>query len=213
MVRKTKAQAEETREHLLDAAEEAFYELGVAKTSLEEIARRAGVTRGAIYWHFRNKMDLFNAMLDRVQLPLAELLNELSDGRDPIMALRELCIYSLSKLSRNSHHRRVYTILFHRCEFTEEANPTALRQTEQVAESVRILEGYFICANRMGLLNARFTPRSAAYALHAYMVGLYSDWLRDPDRFDIAEKAPVLLDALLLGIAATTNPVPAKINP
>ncbi len=83
MARKTKAEAEATRESLLDAAESMFMEKGVARASLEEIARTAGVTRGgAVYWHFRNKQDILDAMLERVRAPpLGEMLDEAPSAR------------------------------------------------------------------------------------------------------------------------------------
>ena len=64
MVRRTKEEAQETRSAILEAAERAFYERGVARTTLADIATLAGVTRGAIYWHFSNKADVVQAMLD-----------------------------------------------------------------------------------------------------------------------------------------------------
>ena len=70
MVRRTKEEAQETRSQILDAAEQAFYERGVARTTLADIAGRAGVTRGAIYWHFSNKSDLLQALLDTLHEPL-----------------------------------------------------------------------------------------------------------------------------------------------
>ncbi|WP_247752446.1 TetR family transcriptional regulator, partial [Citrobacter freundii] len=60
MARKTKQQAQETRQHILDVALRMFSQQGVSSTSLAEIAKAAGVTRGAIYWHFKNKSDLFS---------------------------------------------------------------------------------------------------------------------------------------------------------
>lgn len=65
MVRKTKEEAAETRSRLLDTAEEVFLREGVTRTSLQRIAEAAGLTRGAIYWHFQDKADLFNAMMER----------------------------------------------------------------------------------------------------------------------------------------------------
>ena len=65
MVRRTKDAALETRAHILDTAEEVFQKKGVSSTSLDDIARAAGVTRGAIYWHFKNKADLFDALMQR----------------------------------------------------------------------------------------------------------------------------------------------------
>ena len=70
MARRTKEEAQVTRERLLDAAEAIFRERGVTRTSLAEVAAAAGLTRGAVYWHFKDKADLFRAMCDRATLPL-----------------------------------------------------------------------------------------------------------------------------------------------
>ena len=51
-----------------------FHDKGVAHASLEEIARDAELTRGAIYWHFKDKAELFDAMMQRVALPVEEML-------------------------------------------------------------------------------------------------------------------------------------------
>ncbi|MGL6253408.1 MAG: TetR family transcriptional regulator, partial [Billgrantia desiderata] len=94
MARRTKAEAAATREALLDAAEEVFLERGVARTSLEQIAREAGVTRGAVYWHFKNKADLFRAMLLRVRMPFEELVEEIGDpglAERPLEAICQAC--------------------------------------------------------------------------------------------------------------------------
>src|SRR5690606_27022813 len=55
MARRTKEEALETRDRLLDAAAAVFCDKGVTNTSLCDISKAAGVTRGAFYWHFRNK--------------------------------------------------------------------------------------------------------------------------------------------------------------
>src|ERR1700688_3142706 len=73
MVRRTKEEALETRNRILDTAEQVFVEKGVSNTSLAQLAEAAGVTRGAIYWHFKNKADLFDAMMSRVVLPMEEM--------------------------------------------------------------------------------------------------------------------------------------------
>src|SRR6476659_3155944 len=77
MARRTKEEAQETRARLLDAAEQVFHEKGVAHASLEDIAAAAEVTRGAVYWHFKDKAELFDAMMQRVVLP-SEAMEESS---------------------------------------------------------------------------------------------------------------------------------------
>src|SRR5690606_36475619 len=90
MVRRSKEDALATRTSLLDAAERAFLEKGVAGTSLNDIAVEAGTTRGAIYWHFRDKADLFNAMMQRVVMPLQFAMASVEEagGEDVIALLR-----------------------------------------------------------------------------------------------------------------------------
>ena len=122
MARKTKAEAEATRESLLDAAESMFMEKGVARASLEEIARTAGVTRGAVYWHFRNKQDILDAMLERVRAPLGEMLDEAAISQDSLTNLKHLCVIALSKLAEDEQYFRVYYILFHRNESDQALN-------------------------------------------------------------------------------------------
>ena len=86
MARRTKEEAAITREQLLDAAEHVFRERGVAGSSLAEVAAAAGVTRGAVYWHFRDKADLCAAMCERATLPLETMLERRRCGAhaDPL---------------------------------------------------------------------------------------------------------------------------------
>ena len=82
MARRTKADAQATRSGLLDAAEHLFQSRGVARTSLNDIALEAGMTRGAIYWQFKDKACLFIAMMELVTLPLEQTL-ALVDAQQP----------------------------------------------------------------------------------------------------------------------------------
>src|SRR6266496_5674514 len=120
MVRKTKVEAAVTREQLLDAAERVFRDRGVAKTSLAEVAAAAGVTRGAVYWHFKDKADLFEAMCERATLPLDALLCEASTrpGDDPLGVLRELSLAALTTLATDPRTQALFDVIFHTTELT-----------------------------------------------------------------------------------------------
>jgi AcrR family transcriptional regulator len=65
-------QAEATRAALVSAARELFAERGYAAVGTEEIVRRARVTRGALYHHFKGKDDLFRAVVEIVEAELTE---------------------------------------------------------------------------------------------------------------------------------------------
>ena len=66
MVRNTKENAELTRLKIIEAARQSFLTRGVSRTSMEQIAAEAGVTRGAIYWHFANKKEILDRKSTRL---------------------------------------------------------------------------------------------------------------------------------------------------
>lgn len=204
MARRTKSEAEETRESILDAAELEFLENGVSRTTLERIARRAGVTRGAVYWHFRDKNDLFAAMVERVRLPLQDLIERIRHESvgDPLTVTRNLCLEVLSALDDSPRDTRVYTILATRCEFVAEINPTVERQRELDDEALAHLTADFEAAHAEGLLRANITPRIAALALRSLMAGIFNGWLRDPGMFDLRTDGAAMLDAFFDGLRA-----------
>lgn len=208
MARRTKAEAEATREAILDAAESVFFERGVARTSLEEVARTAHLTRGAIYWHFKNKVELFFAMMDRVRLPLDALIDELEqqDGGDPLTALRGSVRVMLQNLAGNEQYRRVYTIFLLRFEQLgefAESHEHDCRLTRQLHHTLCAL---FERASLRGQLRAGAEPALAAMVVRLFLGGLHTDWLREPDRYDIEKWGMQALDSILSGFAQEQKP-------
>src|ERR1044072_7054011 len=110
MARKTREEALATRERLLDAAELLFREHGVTRTSLAEVATAAGMTRGAGYWHFKDKAELFCAMCARATLPLeANFERSGQDAQtDPLGTLRALTIGALQSLANDARAQNVF---------------------------------------------------------------------------------------------------------
>lgn len=70
-MKKTKAEAEETIQLLLRTAQRHFAKYGYSKTSLEDIVRESGLTRGALYHHFKSKKGLFFAVIESIQMKIA----------------------------------------------------------------------------------------------------------------------------------------------
>ncbi|MFO7482649.1 TetR family transcriptional regulator [Oceanibaculum nanhaiense] len=209
MVRRTKEEAEQTRDQILDAAENLFYEHGVAHTSLEQIARAAGVTRGAVYWHFRNKIDLFEAMQQRTRLPQEDVLEELAENGsdDPLEALRDSCKGALVTIARDDQRRRVCCILLHRCEYVEEMGEPEIRQLRNKEHMIALLIRIFETAQKLGTLAPHWTPLTAALGLHGLMHGLISDWVNGSIPHDLAEYGPPCVDGFFEALIAR----PAKV--
>lgn len=209
-MRRTKEQAEQTRVAILAAAEVLFLKNGVAHTTLEQVAREAGVTRGAVYWHFQNKAHLFHEMLNQVRLPPEQLAERLCgcDSQNPLLALRDLCVEAVENLARDEQKRRIFTILLHRCEFTDELRDAEERHNAFVNQFISLCEQLF--ERSAERLHPGLTPRLAARTLHAGIVGLFTDWTRDPLLFDPLQETAALIDALFRGLVrdwdATARP-------
>ena len=202
MVRRSKADAEQTRSAILDAAEHQFYQHGVSRTTLAHIASAAGVTRGAIYWHFDHKADLFNAMLDRIRLPFRQMLSELQSANDlsALAQIKDVMHRALVIVQQDPQYHRVLTVVFHRCEYVDELNP-AVQQQEQLNQEVQdTLTLAFARALENGELNPAIEPRVAAAAMNSLVGGLISKFLQHPGYIDLIEQAQALLDTLFLGI-------------
>lgn len=196
MVRRTKTEAQATRASILDAAESLFQQRGVSRTSLQDIAQAAGVTRGAVYWHFKDKSDLFNAMMERVHAPLLAPDGPDGRGRDPLQRLRQDLLHKLERVAGDAQVRRVFEIATQKVEYVDDL--MAVRQRHQLA--VREHR-----ATLAGTLRAAGLPRAAAarhaLALHALVVGLLHVWLLEPGAFDLVASGRHALDTYLRGLA------------
>jgi len=199
MARKTKEDALETRSQLLDAAEKVFFEKGFGQTALMDIAKAANLTRGAIYWHFKNKSELFEAMADRVRLPLENLTDTCADIQepDPLGKLRDFWIQVLKETTRNPKRRRVLSILFFKCEMNREAKQLEIRRQAASIEYLQDIEQCLQNAIDRGQLPTDLHTHQAAVANHALMTGLIGNWLFLPGSFDLDAYAETMIDSYL----------------
>lgn len=202
MARRTKEEAQETRSLLLDTAEDLFREKGVSRTSLAEIAQRAGVTRGAIYWHFENKADLFTAMCDRATLPLEALLENMADPDqpDPLGLLRRAGAQALALVEQDGRCRRVFEILTLKCEYVDEMAPNVQRRRECRMGARDVFRLALDNARQRGQVRANLNTALAATALLAYIDGLILDWGLEPGAYSLAEQAGPMLDLFFSGL-------------
>lgn len=199
MARCTKEEAQETRERILDAAEDVFHAVGVSQTTLHQVAEAAGVTRGAIYWHFKNKSDLFAAMFERVHLPMETMVQaSISETEvDPLGQLRAICIFVLCNTVRDPHLRKVLDIIFHRCEWVDANGPISVRQRECFERGTANIERLLTNAVDREQLPAELDTRLAAVTLHAMIDGLINNWLFSPGVFALDDMAESQIDAAM----------------
>lgn len=204
MARRTKDEALETRGRILDAAERVFSEHGVSRTSLEDVARAAGVTRGAIYWHFKDKGDLFTAMVSRITLPMEAMVARSSDESvdDPIGSLKKCAVSALMRTATDPQVQRVFDVVTHKCEYLGEMAGVNNRVSAVQKGCVDRAEQAIRNAIRRGQLPSSVNPRLAAICLDAMLYGLISNWLANPRYLNLGRQAGAMIDLFLGGLKA-----------
>jgi len=202
MARKTREDTEQTYTALLDAAELVFKEKGVAASTLNDIAQAAGMTRGAIYWHFKDKSELVHAMCERATLPMEAMFNEVTAvaGDDPLGSIRKLTVHALTQVAQSKQQQTVFDIMFHKCEKTGEMAPMFEREQESRCECHSQMEALLRDAVKRGQLPADTNTALAMQILHSFMVGVMHEWLLDPGAYDLARHAESFVDTLLTGL-------------
>lgn len=209
MVRRTKEDALATRHKLLDAAEHLFQAQGVSRTSLQDIARRAGATRGAVYWHFKDKADLFNAMMERVTLPLEktfqdQLGQEGQEGQaghtDPLVRIRNGVGEALLRIASDPQTRRVFEVATHKVEYVGELQAVRLRHLKSRSDFLEQVERGFQAAARHHALELPVSTAAAAQGLHAIIDGLIQSWLLESADFDLVSLGGDVVEVYLRGL-------------
>jgi TetR/AcrR family transcriptional regulator, acrAB operon repressor len=208
MARRTKEGAQATRNRLLDAAECLFQAQGVSRTSLQDIARRAGATRGAIYWHFKDKADLFNAMMERVTLPLEAAFESIGGllptdtltETDALLRIRLVTIEALSRIVSDAQTRRVFEVATQKVEYVEELRAVRLRHLAVRQSFVSRFEQSIESAARRNDVMLSMPAALAAHGFHALVDGLIQNWLLDPQAFDLLSVGQRAMDVFLKGL-------------
>jgi AcrR family transcriptional regulator len=176
-----------------------FLERGVTRATLDEIARAAGITRGAIYWHFRDKLEIFLALERRAKLPNEELGGTLKArlAADP----------RLDPLDELAERRSILTILWMRSEYVYEVRPVLTHQRRADAALRELFETVIGLAAARGRVAPIWPPNTAARALLLFINGAVADWLREPGEGQLVTLTTPMVSAFLEAVGLPRAPV------
>ena len=187
MARKTKAEAEQTRRQIIDAARCVFHECGVSRTTMEKVAHVAGVSRGAVYWHFENKAALFFAMRDESTRALDEVRATLNspDIPDPLDALERSLQGFIGIVENDSQVRQTFEIMSLRCEYVDEFAGVLEEVNKPCLDFLARLKTVYAKAAELGTLRPGLDPEMLAYDTLSFTTGLFNNWLASSNGDDL----------------------------
>ena len=200
MVRKTKEDAAITRQRIIDAAREMFLLKGVSRTSLEQIATHASVTRGAVYWHFQNKAELFHAMREEVYLPLIDRMDDTLLGNadesniDPLGRIRKHLASTIQILDDDQTTRATYEVMMTKCEYVDEFADVLKSILSNCSGLVHKMEQAYTKAQEIGQVGTQLTAAELAMDTHLFFSGLLHMWVKDTEGTLFRDRALQLID-------------------
>ncbi len=172
-MRRTKEDAEKTRQTVLEAALKLFSRDGYSLTTLSRIAKEAGCSRGPIYWHFENKDDLYEAVLAYSQEPLEALVAECSGMREtPIEAMDHFIERWLGLLANDRKYRQSFEILLNKTELTDAMSRTLKREQALTRSIIAMFRDMVSQATEQGLISTQEEPEDLGLLSYTYLMGI-----------------------------------------
>jgi TetR/AcrR family acrAB operon transcriptional repressor len=203
LVRKTKEDAEITRQRIINAAREVFLTKGVSKTSLEQVASHAGVTRGAVYWHFKNKTELFHAMREQIFLPLIDRMDDLllsenglpENNNDPLSRVEASMQHTIERLTNHVETRQTFIVMMSKCEYVDEFATVLQEILNNCSDIQSKYERIYTQAQQQKSVTSALTPAELAVDTHLFFGGLLHMWVKDSEGKRFREQANALISA------------------
>ena len=171
MARKTKEEALITRAQIIDAARRVFHTEGVNRSTLDKVAQAANVTRGAVYWHFANKAELFLAVKQTYMSEFELLQSLLHDDTAPLDAITRYLQALFTALLENQEARETFEIILLRCEYVEEFHEVLHVITEPCTDIIAAYENLYRTAAANNELKPGLDPEMLALDTMAFAIG------------------------------------------
>lgn len=134
MVRRTKEEAEQTRLEIIKASLDLFSEKGYSKTTFDEIAKRINKTKGAVYWHFRNKPDLLIAIIKDAIIKLNEHISTIMPETNNINDLKKYFLYHSQLIESSPELRKFMFFALYQMEWSENIYKKVNKSLEDILD-------------------------------------------------------------------------------
>lgn len=194
------ARLENGRRDLMDIAIDCFARYGYQGASIDRIAKAAGLTKGAIYYHFKDKEELlFAAVKNRVGQFERRVISDIGTVKDAIAALRHVTDVCLEHATKSNHRRLIVTLMV-------EAFGTNARLSAQFRHMMRrfraFLRSIIEVGQRQGVFRTDVSAGTAAGVFAGAVMGAEIEYYQDPADIDLDEHLHTFLDSYLTWLAA-----------
>lgn len=194
----------DSRRDLMDVAIDCFARFGFQATSIDRIAKAAGVTKGALYYHFKDKEELlFEAVRNRVGQFERRVSSDLGPVADAPAALRRLAGLCVEHATKSNHRRLIVTLMVE----SLDTNPRIAEQFRKMMQRFReFLQGIVRGGQKAGSFRADVDPAVAAEVYAGAVMGAEIQYYQNPGGFDLARAVDAFVDEHVAWLSSRTQP-------
>jgi AcrR family transcriptional regulator len=203
-MKKTKEEAAHTHQVILDSALKVFSSKGYAAARLEDIASHAGVTRGAIYWHFKDKYELFFSLYKQLSEKIGKRTEEiLASEKTPLKKIHRLMQETFVYMEENQEFRSIEEISLYNAGIKEEWKEIIAIHSKTFlfikGTLIKLLEDGIA----KGELKDSLDPEVTALAMMSYVCGVKCMWLNHRAHFSLRDIGEQIIQVFLKGLVAS----------
>ena len=192
-----------TRAILLKMALAVFSAKGYAAATLDDIASAAKVTRGAIYWHFKSKADLYNTLIQEFSARGAAVVQQaVAEGGTLLEILRRVFVRQCALIEEDKEARAVMELALFKTGLDPELQAGRKKQVEAGNALLAGITGAMQQGVAQGVLRNDMDPADLARAFLAFENGVLQLWLVSPKSFSLKARAESFAEILLDGLRA-----------
>ncbi|HXD09856.1 MAG TPA: TetR family transcriptional regulator [Anaerolineales bacterium] len=200
-MRRTKEEAAVTRANLLKTALSVFSAKGYASATLDDVAKAAKVTRGAIYWHFKSKADLYNTLTQELSARGASVVQQaVAEGGTLLEILRRVFIRQCALIEEDKEARAVMELALFKTGLDPELQAGRKKQLEAGNALVEGIADAMRQGIAQGVLRKDLDAVDMARAFIAFENGTIQLWLASPRSFSLKVSAESFADVLIAGL-------------
>lgn len=200
-MRRTKEEAAVTRSAVLKSALSVFSAKGYAAATLDDVASAAKVTRGAIYWHFKSKADLYNTLVEELSARGASVVQQaVSEGGTLIDILRRVFVSQCALIEDDKEARAVMELTLFKTGLDPELQAGRKKQIEAGNALIAGIADAMKMGVSQGVLRDGMDPTDMARAFIAFENGAIQQWLASPKSFSLKKSAESFAEILIKGL-------------
>ena len=198
MARRSKEEAFETREKILESALETMSSQSFSRVSMKEIAEKIGLSKGAVYWHFKSRNDLLLNLVENLNIQVGKefeigggVLNSLDD-------VRRFFENKMEKLARSERFKRMHRLMMRRYEWPEEIREKVMTLALEKVELERVmLKKCLVGLQEEGKIRSDISPEELSLIVSAVFHGLFIAQLTEIYPHNFSRHVDFVINALL----------------